>query len=224
MSTRASELLDPDSDPSAPGDTPRRGRNYARNVYHVLSAAVVVVLVETVLTTPALRIGVGAAGFCAAWGMEISRRLFPAVNVVLMRLFAPVAHAHEATQVNSATWYTTAILLLALLSPVPAGVAGLAVLGVGDPLAALVGRRFGRKRLANGRSVEGAVAFFVGGTAAAALVLLVWHDDAGPVAPMALAAAGGGALAELFVRRLDDNLVIPLVSAGAASVAQWLSA
>jgi dolichol kinase len=94
---------------------------------------------------------------------------------------------------------------------------GLAVLGLGDPAAAIVGRTFGRHRLADGRSLEGTAAFVVAGSAAAWLVLTSWHPEV-PVAATALAAAGGGAAGELVARRIDDNLVIPIAAAFAAWV------
>src|SRR5574337_1866979 len=96
---------------------PRRRTNYVRNAYHVLNTVVVVLAVEYLLTTWTLRVAVGIAGFAAAWSMEIGRRLLPGVNRTLMKLFAPVAHPHEAHQINSATWYTTAILVLAVAIP-----------------------------------------------------------------------------------------------------------
>ncbi|MEZ4238048.1 MAG: hypothetical protein R3F59_18260 [Myxococcota bacterium] len=153
-----------DSDRRRAPITLSRPPNLLRNVYHALNAVVVVFLVQYVLVTPALRIGVATAGVCAAWSMELARRLDPRVNALLMALFAKVAHPHEAVRINSATWYTTAILVLALLFPVPAGVAGLLVLGFGDPAASAIGQRIGRHRPPGGRSVEGSFAFVAFGT------------------------------------------------------------
>ncbi|MEQ1507831.1 MAG: hypothetical protein ABMB14_36720, partial [Myxococcota bacterium] len=119
------------SAPAAPAPEAPRPTNYTRNAYHVANALVVVLLVELVLTTWAARVGVAVAGFCAAWTMELTRRVSPRINALLMGLFAKVAHPHESTHVNSATWYTTAILILAVGFPIEAGLAGLVVLGLG---------------------------------------------------------------------------------------------
>jgi dolichol kinase len=94
-----------------------------------------------------------------------------------------------------------------------------AVLGFADPTAAIVGRRFGRVKLVNGRTLEGTITFFVVGVAAA-LGVVAWLPAPPPVAvALALAAAAGvaGALAELFSRRIDDNFSIPIVSAAATA-------
>lgn len=194
----------------------RRPAKLARNVYHALNAVAVVLLVELVLTTLALRIAVAGAGVTAAWSMEAARRADPRINALLMRLFAKVAHPHEAAHVNSATWYTTAIFLLALLFPVPAGVAGLMVLGFGDPTAAAIGQRFGRRKLIGGRTLEGSAAFVVAGLVPAWVALVVWHVEPLPALAMAVAAAVGGAVGELVAGRIDDNLMIPLCGGASA--------
>jgi dolichol kinase len=210
---------------SAEARAAERPRNLVRNAYHVANALFVVFLVERVLPDDLrARIGVAGAAAAAAWGMELSRRWSPRVNGWLMALFAPVAHAHEAHRINSATWYTTAVLVLAVAFRVETGAAALLVLGFGDPAAALVGRRFGRVRLANGRSLEGSLAFVVAGFVGAFWGLSVFHP-APPDALVvkALVAVGAGALAELFVRGVDDNLAVPIAAASALGALSFVS-
>jgi dolichol kinase len=194
-----------------------RPRNLLRNAYHVANAVGVVLFVELALPDDfATRVAFASAGAAAAWTMELSRRWSPRVNGWLMALFAPVAHAQEANRINSATWYTTAVLFLAVTSRVETGAAALMVLGLGDPAAALVGRQFGRTRLANGRSLEGSAAFVLAGFVGALWALSVFHP--GPpdlLVAKALVAAVAGALTELWVRGIDDNLAIPVVAAAA---------
>lgn len=193
-----------------------RPTNYARNLYHVLSGFFAIWLIEWVLPTSWL---LPAAGGCAAlaWTFEIGRRRSSWVNRLLMAAFRPFAHPHEAWRINSATWFTSSLVILALTGrPVVASTA-LVVLALADPAAALVGRRFGTIKLVNGRSLQGTLTFFVVG-AIASLALLSWlHPELGPmpVLAMALAGSAGGAIAELFARRVDDNLSIPVSVAGA---------
>lgn len=200
-----------------------RPTNYTRNAYHVANALGLILLVQVALVTPTLRIGVALLGAGAAWSMELGRRFDPRINALLMRAFARVAHPHEAHRINSATWFTTALLVLAVAFSLPSGLAALAVLGVGDPTAAIVGRRFGRVKLVNGRTLEGTTAFVVAGTAAAALVLAAFHPaPAGELLARAFVAALAGGLAELATRRIDDNLAIPVAAAAAGDLLLWL--
>jgi len=143
-----------------------------------------------------------------------------------MKLFGPVAHPHEAHRVNSASWYTLALLGLAVAGQMEAAAVGVVVLGLGDPMAALVGRRFGKHALVHGRSLEGTLAFIVaGGLAAAGALHLAWPTmSLGLIAAMAGAGAGAGALVELYSVKVDDNLTIPWAAAGASAlVAMFLA-
>jgi dolichol kinase len=136
-------------------------------------------------------------------------------------IFRSIAHPHERYRVNSSTWYGTALTILGFtFEPMLCSVA-IAVLGIADPAAALIGRRFGRIKLVNSRTLEGSVTFFVVGTLAALAVLLVWHIDIGgnALVAVALGAALPAAVTELLSRRVDDNLSVPLVAAAGG----WLA-
>ena len=202
-----------------------RPANYARSLVHALSGLVALLVIQHVLVTPLAMIGT-AAVFCAwAWSMEIGRRRSPAVNVFLMKVFGPIAHAHETHRVNSATWYCTALLALALTASPMACSLAVIVLGVGDPAAAFIGRRWGRTRLASGRSLEGSLGFVAVAGLAATATLLAYYPDIGlaEVIVLAFVSALAGAVAELLTATLDDNLVIPLAAAAGASIvaAAW---
>ncbi len=190
-----------------------RPTNYKRSLFHVTSALLSLALLRLL---PEKWMVVAASGSIAAWAwsMEILRRRSPALNARLMKAFGPVAHAHEHTQVNSSTWYVTALLLLALFAPRLSAEIALVVLGFADPLAGIVGRRFGRTRIRAGRSLEGSLAFVAAGTLAGLGAAAIFHTL--PFGSMlALAAVGAvvGAVAEVVSTRLDDNFSIPVTAA-----------
>jgi dolichol kinase len=199
-----------------------RPTNYARSVFHCGSAAVGLFTVAFLPShTGILIIAIAFATY--AWSMEIGRRVFPGLNDWLMRAYSRVSHPHERYTVNSATWYATALVLLALFATRPATMASLAVLGVADPVAALVGRRWGTHILRAGRSLEGTLAFIVTGSIVAALALLLAGGlSAGRVAGFALLSGVAGALAELVATRVDDNLTIPAAVGGVLTAAAAL--
>ncbi len=196
-----------------------RPTNHVRNIFHVTTAAFSLVLLEYIFSLPALVLVAG--GFAVVgWSLEISRRFSPRINAFCMWLFGRVAHPHEHHRINSATWYTTALVVLAMTGSQMLGAVALVILGISDPAASLVGRRWGRRVLINGRTLEGTATFIITGTLAALAALMIWHPPGGWITPVALAfgAAVSGGLAELFCRRVDDNLVIPLASAAGAAV------
>lgn len=213
---------------SVPGLEPRataseppkvhRPTNIPRTIFHVASGAVALTFIR-VLPSRAWLIAAAAAFAVFAWTCEITRRRSAAINERLMRFFGPVAHAHEWHKVNSATWYATALILMALVVPLRAAEIGVVVLALADPMAGFVGRRFGRRRLASGRSLEGSLAFVATG----ALAALGWMSVAGSFdgSRLAIALVAGvvGAFVELFVSRIDDNLAIPLGTSLAVAAA-----
>src|SRR5262245_58137787 len=113
------------------------------------------------------------------------------------------------------------------LDRAPIAVAGAMALTWGDALAALIGRRWGRRRYrlgASGRSWEGSAVMFIASAIAIFLALTLLPASAlSPYAPSigigrallaALLGAGAATLAEAASPRGTDNLSVPLVAAG----------
>ena len=103
-----------------------------------------------------------------------------------------------------------ALMVNLLFSPVIAA-SSLAVMLTGDAAAALIGRKFGRHKLVNNKSLEGLISFIVVGFITVCAVFLIMSVPSkwfiwGFIAVIA------GALAELFQKqlKLDDNFTIPL--------------
>ncbi len=194
-----------------------RPTNYRRNLMHFGSGFVALACIQAMPNREWL-IGVAAIFFIYAWGTEWSRRRWPAWNQKVMAFWGPVAHAHEWHRVNSATWYCTALIALAMTGSTGACSTAVLVLGAGDPAAAIIGRRWGRTKLIHGRSLQGSIAFVVASVLIVLPMLRVFEPTLGLASSLAIAlgSAFAGALAELFSRRVDDNLTIPLASGTAA--------
>ena len=190
-----------------------RASNVHRSLFHMGNGFVALATLQFAPYWLVLTIAGVFAVF--SWSAETIRRVSPAANVALMRLFAKIAHPHEHYRINSATWYATALIILAVFAPVLASSIAVMVLGLADPAAALIGRRFGRTRLADGRSLEGTLAFALVGIASGLAVLATFYGTLPVSSQLLIAGAAGiaGALAELISGRVvDDNLTIPLVS------------
>ena len=201
-----------------------RPTNWVRSLFHVGAAVTSLLLIELALGPRSMLAVAGSLAFMA-WFLEISRRYSQLSDRFSWFLFGKMAHPHERKRINSATWYTTALLCLALTgSPMVCSLA-LGILGVADPAAAIVGRRWGKHRISTNRTLEGTLGFIGAGFFASFAVLFGWYHAYG-FGTLFLLACGGvfpAALAELYARRIDDNLIIPLAAAaGAGSVAMML--
>ena len=138
-----------------------------------------------------------------AYPEAVARRA-PWVNRLFLR-------AEEQVRESAMIPYAIAVLLTVLTVPKPAALVAIYTLAVADPLAAVVGIRYGRRRLAHNRTLEGSLAF-LGATLTIAICVLVWGTDAPGLAIAAASGtiAVGAAGFELVPLRLDDNLTIPL--------------
>lgn len=109
-------------------------------------------------------------------------------------------------RLNGATYVLISATLCILIFPKLFAVIGLVTLTFADGAAALVGRRFGKRKFFN-KSLEGSIAFFI----AACIVALVTpkFEYAALEYVIGIVAAAGGTIAEAALDFLDDNIVIP---------------
>ena len=140
---------------------------------------------------------------------DLARFNAPWLNRVYLRWLAPILKQDEAAHVTGATYMLIAATVVWLLYGKEVGVPVMFYLSLGDPVAALVGRRVPGPRLL-GKSPGGTVAFAAVGAAAAAVLLgaeAIEHH-------WALWAGAGIAavVVELASIPPDDNLTIPLVA------------
>lgn len=122
-----------------------------------------------------------------------------------------IVRAEEQFRESAMIPYVIATLLTILTFPKAVALSAIWTLAFADPLSAVVGIRWGRRRVVPNRTLEGSGAFFVA-TFVVTLLALVgvagnpWPGALGASVLIALAAA----LFDLVPLRLDDNLTIPL--------------
>lgn len=144
--------------------------------------------------------------FLAVLGVDLLRLGWEPFRRLLEPHIGDYLRATERRRLTSVHYLTFTALVLAWLFPRAIAATALAFLVVGDAAAALVGRRFGKRRRW-GKSLEGSAACFVA-CVAIGLVFLPAH-------PGALASAAAVAtLVEALPLPVNDNLSVPWVAAG----------
>jgi dolichol kinase len=189
--------------------------NYARNLYHAANALVAVSLYHLVLTREQALWVLGTI-FAVFGTLEVTRRFSDRWNDFLVdKVFGAISRPSERYRVNSATVYLLALMIITFSFPKLPVEAAILVLGLGDPMASLIGKRFGRRKLFRDKSLAGTLAFFA--TAFVAVSILLGLSAAGLSPLRVVLAAGGiaavGAATELFSSRIDDNFSIPIACA-----------
>jgi dolichol kinase len=150
--------------------------------------------------------------------VEVARRRSAGFRARFARTVGAMLREHERADgaragITGATWLLCALAGAAAL-PVAAAIAATWAAGVGDAMAALVGRAWRRVRPGEGKTLAGSLACAIA-TAAGAAAL------AGFTVPQALLIGTAAAAAERPAWRMDDNL---RVATGAAVVALALLA
>lgn len=121
------------------------------------------------------------------------------------RILSPVIRQHEmAGDFTGATYILLSVCLTVALYDKPIAIAAIAFIIVGDTLAALVGRRFGRHKFGN-KSVEGSLACLIGTVIVAVLM---------PDLPMGIRLLGAvvATIVEALPLGIDDNITVPILS------------
>lgn len=136
----------------------------------------------------------------------------PRLRTYFTRFFGRLIRQHEHVDITGSTYMIVSALLVTYLFEPPVAAAAYTFLIVGDTLAAMVGKAFGRTPLF-GKSLEGFLAGFVASFLAAWLLVpeLGWTA--------LLAAALAAAIVEVAPIPVDDNFRIPLI---AGLVLEWL--
>ena len=149
----------------------------------------------------------------SALALDLSRFGVGPLNRIYLRWMSPLLKSDEASHVTGATYMLIAGAAIFWLYGKDVAVPVMFFLSLGDPAAAIVGRRMPGPRVL-GKSPGGTAAFFAVSAAAAGILLAAgaveyhWALWAG---------AAIAALVELAGLPPDDNLTIPLI----AGTAMW---
>jgi dolichol kinase len=152
-------------------------------------------------------------GIIIALGIEIGRAFLPDLNEMVISKF-PIFKDAERDVVTGGTFLVIAAAVAYFAFEKEIVVLALFFLSVGDPLAALVGR-WDRKFRAFGKSAIGTLAFAIGATIAGLVVSI--HPDI-PWEWWIIPGAIVAAVIEIIPFPVDDNITIPLATAGAMTL------
>ncbi len=140
--------------------------------------------------------------------MEILRLQVAGVNKVLVGLVGSMLKDAEIRHPTGVGYFLGGALLCLLLFELEVTLASIVILSVGDPTAAMIGRRWGRVRIGK-KSVEGTIGFLASAMTAGIVLQGFW-----PGLSMTTFSMGAltGAMVELLPLNIDDNLLLPLTA------------
>lgn len=169
-----------------------------------------------------------AALMVVALALDVGRHYYAPLRRLFTIVFGRLLRSHErdrhAKRLNGGTYVLIATTISILLFPKLIAITGFLILIVSDLAAALVGRKFGRRKFL-GKSLEGSMAFFLTAMAVVAATPKIGYG-AGEYL-VGAAAALAATVVEAGAGWIDDNLSIPLTVgvtlwAGYALLLPWL--
>lgn len=180
-----------------------------RKLIHLTSLSIPIVYYFITKETAAIILGILAA---VALIIDLGRYLHPETGKIFYKIFGFLLREHELDHkkknLNGATYVLISALISVLIFPKMIFITAFSILIVGDSLAALIGRKFGKRKFLS-KSLEGTLTFFI----SACIVILFTPKVSGFFEEYLIGfmAAFVGAIVEnVSFRLIDDNLSIPL--------------
>jgi len=176
--------------------------------------ASVVIPLTALLVEKTLLVVVLAGAALALLLVDYLRLRNQGFKAFFLSAFGELLRKHEKQGgITGSTILVASAALTILIYRQETAVAALVFLSLGDSMAALVGRRYGRVKLVCGRTLEGSLAALISCLFASAVLLLispVFHWNLTP--PVLIAGSVTAVLVELIDIPLDDNFRIPIIS------------
>jgi len=179
-----------------------------RKFWHLIGGSVFPVAALFV-TRDLLFVSLGAVtAIFVSW--EIVRFVSPNINRWIVSRLKLIIKKEEVSRPTGSTYLLIASLVVFFFFEKYVAITSLLFLSIGDFAAATIGHKFGRHRLFQ-KSLAGSLACFIS-------CLFGWPDNDPTVAGMALYVVLAGVVfatvVEFLPIPLDDNLMVPVVSAG----------
>jgi len=190
-------------------------RELPRRLWHILgglSIPVAGLLVPQQIFLPAL-----CSATIAFLIFELIRLRFPQINHRFLTFFHVLLREREAATLTASAYFLIAASIVFILCDKSIAAMALTFVAVGDPVAGMVGEKWGRLKV-KGRSLEGSCACFLACAVAGAILATITQVALW----LAVVGAVCAALVEFLSFPVNDNLTSPLVSAGVMSLVRLL--
>jgi glycerol-3-phosphate acyltransferase PlsY len=186
--------------------------HWLRRIWHMASGVLILVAKSHFSlseTNTAILLALAGLVFLS---IDILKTFFPKFKRAYVKVGGIIMRPKELDHINSSTWYLLGLAFTFALCPLPLATMITLFLAVGDPLAAIVGIQFGKKRLAGGKSWLGTTTCFAACFMAAWSVGYFYELGFSPEILFYLSAGIIGAVAEAIPTPIDDNFTIPVFS------------
>lgn len=191
----------------------RKNLQFARRIFHMANGVTIATLYWLSFTHQQAIHTLGTFA-CLLYVMEQIRINYPEMSQKVMPLMKFVMRAEEQLKESAMVPYAFAVLLTIITFPKPLALIAIYTLAISDPLSAIIGIKYGKRRVVEHKSVEGSLAFLVSSFLISLFVLSATLGGfSASVLIISLVLSIGTSIFEMLPLKVDDNLTIPLFSA-----------
>jgi len=184
-----------------------------RRIFHLLGG-LGITLIYGVLFDHLTAVHIIGTAACCFFIFEHARIRYPEYNASFTKIAKPFLRAEEHLKESALLPFIVGVFLTILSFPKSIALASILVLSFCDPLAAIFGILFSKKKNKAGKSFEGSLAFFI---SSFLCIFLFFHFTRTQINYISLISVCLiFSIVITFVERLpsklDDNLIIPIAS------------
>lgn len=160
--------------------------------------------------------------------IDLAIKIIKPLREYVLKIFGSIMRPHEVKNeivLNGASWVLISACLCVLVLPKIATVTGFTVLIISDTAAALLGKKYGRHKWFDNKSIEGTLAFIVFGLISVYTIGLMINAGWQYYALITIATIISGLVEAVSgVLKIDDNFSIPLSIGAIVYVGDYLLA
>ncbi len=190
----------------------RQDIHLARKIWHFLGVLTVAVLFHNLTHSTALQFLIFFGTFFIF--IDVSRLMYEPLNKRAVAIMKPFMRDNERNNLAGVTYLIVGVFILVLIFDSRIVTLSLLFLAFADPIASYFGIRYGKDKIFGRKSFQGTLAAFLTCLVIAAIFYYSKQLMTERLIIVSVLSALAGALAEAIpVAKLDDNLVMPVVSA-----------
>ena len=187
-----------------------------RKLWHFSGVILIAVIYKEVTHSTAIQIMALATALFTT--LDLLRQQLPGLNQIIISIFGPLMREYERKGLAGTTYLLVGCLLVMLIFPKPIVFLTFILLGTADPLASLIGIRYGKDKILNNKTLQGTLAAFIICAVVSGVYFFVTNTMTERLLIVSLLSGLVGAFSELLpVGKVDDNLTFPLL----CSIGMW---
>lgn len=191
----------------------RKNLQIARRLFHMGNGIAVATLYWLSFSHQQMIHALGTIA-CVLYVFEQIRISYPEKAQKFLPMTKFIMRAEEQLKESAMVPYAFAVLLTIITFPKPIALIAIYTLAIADPLSAIIGIKYGKRRIVPHKSLEGSAAFFTSTFFIALAILSVYSGEASlGVISVAFIVSLVSSAFEMLPLKLDDNLTIPLFTA-----------